>query len=316
MNIHLAAQSGLAALILSKNKWVTLILIIFLTAGCEKNISVDIPVAEKKVVVEGYIEEGDYATVVLTTNSPYFEPVDAKTIFNMLITNAEVTVSNSIETDSLKLEVDMKRFPFMKYKGRSLKGKCGEKYHLVIKWENSVWEAETSIPQSISLDSLKFKTEQNEDSLGYIWYYYRDPDTLGNYYRTFTKTLGRDSAFVHPYASTLDDRLFNGQLISYPIYHGRNLNLLSQDTIKDNPGKQATYLFRVDEIVVIKFCTIDFYHHQFWRSIEGQSSGENPFSSPSSVKSNISNRGLGIWGGYGVFYDTIVCKMPRIKGKR
>jgi hypothetical protein len=58
----------------------------------------------------------------------------------------------------------------------------------------------------------------------------------------------------------------------------------------------------------LKWCTIDKAHFQFWQTMErSNNSNGNPFAAPVSIKSNISN-GLGVWGGYGASYDTIIAK--------
>ena len=59
--------------------------------------------------------------------------------------------------------------------------------------------------------------------------------------------------------------------------------------------------------IVIKFCTIDLPHFNFWESFEIAAFNEgNPFSAPATINSNIQGGGIGVWGGYGVTYDTLI----------
>jgi hypothetical protein len=37
-------------------------------------------------------------------------------------------------------------------------------------------------------------------------------------------------------------------------------------------------------------------------------SGGSPFSSPGNLPSNIQGDGVGIWAGYGIYYDTVICQ--------
>jgi len=158
---------------------------------------------------------------------------------------------------------------------------------------------------------LKFKPDNNQDTLGFIWLYLKDPDTLGNYYRAFTKVLGKDSVFLHPYPSVSDDRFFNGQKAEYQLYRGRN-------PLEDNnynpqgldSAGVARWYFRTGETVIVKITQIDNLHYRFWYSMEQQFMTDgNPFATPTSLKTNIEGGAIGVWGGYGVFIDTL--KIPK-----
>lgn len=59
------------------------------------------------------------------------------------------------------------------------------------------------------------------------------------------------------------------------------------------------------DVIVVKFCTIDKAHYEFWRTFETAVAGvSNPFAAPTTVRTNVKG-GLGIWGGYGISLDTI-----------
>ena len=68
--------------------------------------------------------------------------------------------------------------------------------------------------------------------------------------------------------------------------------------------------FNIGDTVSIKFCTIDKDHYEFWNTFQDEVLNTvNPFASSLSViKSNIQGDGLGIWGGYGVSYYTLIIK--------
>lgn len=281
----------------------------FFMYACEKEITVDLPTPTPKIVVEGAIEQGCYPWVILTRNAPYFEPVDSSTLVNMIITNAVVTVSDGQVIDTLSIGFDPYVYPYVKYIGQTIIGEVGKTYNLTIQVDGKTYTAQTSIPNPVHLDSVKFKIETGYDTLGVAWIYLVDPDTIGNHYRIFTKVLGRDSVFLHPYPSTTDDRFFNGQFAEYSVYRGRNP--LEDDMYDDENLDSAgipRWLFIKDETVVIKLTSIDEMHYDFWYSVEQQYMTDgNPFASPISARTNISGDALGIWGGYGVAYDTLHC---------
>lgn len=283
------------------------IIFIVIFNSCEKEITVDLPNPEIKTVIEGGIETGGFPYVFVTQNAAYFNTFDSSVYVEMLDPNAIVIVGNGQEFDTLQIGFDMYTFPFLKYTGSKFVGEVGKTYTLKVISRGRTHEANSYIPQPITLDSLKFKPEKNEDTLGYVWLYLKDPPTVPNYYRIFTKVLGKDSVFLHPFPSVTDDRYFDGINAEYSLFRGRNP---LEDSQYDDDGNDADgvprFYFRSSETVVVKLCAIDVSHYQFWYSIEQQFMTDgNPFASPVSVQSNISNNALGVWGGYGIFIDTI-----------
>ena len=52
-------------------------LVVLGLSACEKEITVDLPKTEQKLVVEGTIEPGQPPIVLLTRTESYFDPLDA-----------------------------------------------------------------------------------------------------------------------------------------------------------------------------------------------------------------------------------------------
>jgi hypothetical protein len=284
-----------------------LFVIVVILFSCEKEITVDLPKPDTKIVIEGSIETGKHPWVFVTTNTPYFSPVDSLVIYNMIVKNARVSVFDGTTTDSLHIVIDPYTFPFLKYVADNMIGETGKTYQLKVEVDGKVFMSSTIIPNAVKIDSLKWKADINQDTLGYVWLYIVDPDTLGNYYRIFTKVLGVDSVFLRPYPSVVDDRFFNGQFGEYSVARGRNP--LEDNKYDDNGLDSAgvsRFYFKRGQSVVVKLCSIDPVHYDFWYSIEQQFMTDgNPFASPVSARTNISGGALGVWGGYGTFLDTI-----------
>lgn len=296
-------------------QFILFITCIFLFWGCTKEIDIEIEDADIRVVIEGIIENDEYPWVVITRSSGYFEPVDSTTIINMGVFDAEVIVSDGQLTDTLVFTISPYNMPFYRYVGTKFRGEVGKTYSLEVNLEGKSYTANTTIPQVVTIDSVIFKEEFDVvedgvpvDSVGYLWFYFQDPDTLGNYYRIFSKTLGKDSVFVHPMASVTDDKNVNGEYIEYPIYRGWNPNLTKEqrEEEKEKLGHTPRWAFVRGETVIFKFCCMDAEHYEFWRTIEVQNSSDgNPFASPSSVYTNIEGGALGVWGGYGAYRYTV-----------
>lgn len=275
-------------------------------AFCDKEIEIELPDVEQKIVVEGRIEQGKTAEVILTKNSAYFAEVDSNTLSEIVITDAQVMVSSGNQTDTLMLMVDLSEFPFIKYRGNTIVGMPGKFYNLQVIHNQDTLTSQTSIPYPVSIDSLSFKPEMPYDTAGFVWYHFSDPDTLGNFYRVFTMSHQRDRYFTRPRQGFLDDLLINGQAIEYPTYRGGTAGAI-QDFMNDStentdptPDKAPGYMFYHNETVSVKLCTIDRGHYKFWESLmRAVMTSENPFATPANVESNIVG-GLGIWGGYAV----------------
>ena len=283
-------------------------LIIIIAISCEKDITVDLPQPEQKIVLEGAIENGEYPYLYVTKNVAYFDKVDTNTLINMIAldSSAVITVTHENIVDTLHPMIDFNNIIPIKYQG-NIKGEIGKTYILNAKIFGKTYTASTKIPVPVPLDSVKFKLRQPDspdDSTGFLWMYATDPDTAGNYYRLFSKTLGKDNVFVHPTTSVADDQYFNGVSVEYRIYRG--YNPLVGEEPDQSQEDVPRWVFIKGETVVLKFCSLDVKHYNFWYSIELQNASDgNPFASPVTIKSNIEGGALGIWGGYGSYLDTI-----------
>lgn len=286
------------------------IILSLLLFACEKNISVDLPPHDPKIVVEGYIEQGKVAKVILTKNVSYFDEVSQNTLLEMLIPDAKVTVSDGKNIDTLKFKVGSE-YPYAYYIGKNIIGEVGKTYSLKIEKGDTLITSKTEIPEPIQLDSVKFIKEENYDSLGYIWVYYNDPIELGNFYKGFFKVIDESKVFIHPNSMLIDDRLINGQEVQYVYYKAKEPSQISPDDDEEDTEDETRFMFKVGQNVIIKFCTIDLDNFNFWKTYrQVKNASGNPFSSPGTIKSNIKGEGLGTWGGYGIYQDTIFIEMP------
>ncbi|MBN2668650.1 MAG: DUF4249 domain-containing protein [Bacteroidales bacterium] len=277
-----------------------ILIIVFFAFSCEKEIDVQLEDSKPKLVVEGVIENGEYAYVSLSKSAPYFTPVDSTTFQNMFITEALVIVSDGIESDTLTFDT-VPLFPPLRFQGHKLKGQLNTSYTLRIEYEGEVYTADTKILDAIPIDSVRYQYEYNSDSLGYIWFYANDPVNQNNYYRVFTMDVDIDFSkeipvWVHPAGSVTDDSYFNGKLVESQMYRGRN-PMLSEAYYEAHPDDW--WAFKMGDKVLVKLTQIDYESFIFWRTMEQVlMTGDNPFAAPTTVQTNISNNALGSWCGY------------------
>lgn len=80
---------------------------------------------ESKIVVEGWIEEGDFANVLLSTSIPVTDVIDSTNVLNHVIRSAKITVSDGVTSEVLRVKNDKNRIPPFVYFGSALKGEAG-----------------------------------------------------------------------------------------------------------------------------------------------------------------------------------------------
>jgi len=287
---------------------ILLIGIIFL-CSCEKDVTVDVPVVDSKIVVEGYVEVGERPGVILSHTLPFFGTIIYEAVVRSGIKHAIVVVDNGTFIDTLR---DL--FDTGYYVSLNMIGEAGKTYALRIFAEGKTLTASTTIPNAVPLDSTWFKVDGSRDSLGFVWAHLTDPDTLGNNYRWFARRLNhytygpdagnvKDATFVTPRGSVFEDKFFNGKSFDFGYNRGSLPN-----SEKDVDNYDERNFFKRGDTVVVKFCSIDRAHFEFWRTEEMQvGNNGNPFGSPAPVTSNIQG-GLGIWGGYNATFDTVIAR--------
>jgi hypothetical protein len=273
----------------------------FFTA-CEEDVNLTVLGGERKIVIEGSIENGKPAEVIVTRNNPLSQTVDFNKI---LVSDAEVYVSDGIITEQLIIGVDTASSIPVVYQGATIIGIPGHTYYLTVIADGKTFTATTTIPAPVALDSVWWKPQPPEDSLGFAWGHLTDPAGLGNAYKWYAKRATKDRRFIAPFGSTFDDKFIDGKSFDFSYYRGDDPTI-DPKVLDEEPKNESGYYKNADTLY-IKFCTIDHNTAQFYTTFEAalQSNG-NPFASPVTILSNIKGGGLGIWAGYGVAYDTIM----------
>lgn len=272
----------------------------FLLLSCEKEVSLDLGEGSQKLVVEGVIETGLPPLVLLSRSFGFTEPIDPGTVQESLVSGARVSVSNGSQTLYLK-EMMAGVYTADSSGGEPyFVGENGQFYALRIEWEGEVYEAKTRIPYPAPLDSVYsafplFPPEDNP-AARHIGIKFKDPDTLGNFWRYFTRI--NQGPYLPPSQSVISDEYSNGT----PIESTLVLGFDPAQTL----GRDSLGFAHVGDTVTLKWAAIDRNTYDFWHSYEfSQATVGSPFASPIQVKSNISNGALGIWGGYGTIVRQI-----------
>ena len=110
-------------------KYLLFVFAIIITSCSNDNIN-EQKSLESKLVVEGWIEEGDYAQVLLSSSIPVTDVIDSTNVLNHAIRAAKITISDGINSEVLRVKTDKNRVPPFVYYGATLKGEAGKEYSL------------------------------------------------------------------------------------------------------------------------------------------------------------------------------------------
>jgi hypothetical protein len=254
---------------------------------------------ESKVVVEGWIEEGDYAQVLLSSSIPVTDVIDSTNVLNNVIRSAKITISDGQTSEVLRVKNDKNRVPPFVYFGSTLKGEAGKEYSLKIEYLDRVIEAVTTIPKSVELKSAEYVKKNATDTTGYVFVKFDDPLNEKNYYQIATKIDGEEPIFVPSFYGNLDDKNFDKSAISVQINRGVLLF----------PKTKFTPYFADGDLIHVKLRTQNKEALDFWNSWQNEIvNSRNPiYPANTSLKSNIKG-GIGIWAGYG--QSNLIVKTP------
>ena len=320
-----------------------------LLISCQEEITLDLSQAENKLVVEGAIEPGFPAYVILTKNQGYFESIDSNTYNNLFVTDASVSVIRddntpreltlmteniisqieSLLNTTIKLSPNTIYIDLEELLNPSNFSLANRSYTLNIVWNNQSITAETTIPEPTPLDCLWVEQSETgeEDFECDIRAIYSDPadqqnniliksKRIAHYKRVGEHTDSIQCEITNQPDTILklvdagSDVLINGE--SFETYFprpGDNGFPTGKYNSAHSKDCNDTLVEFKNDVVLIKFCQIDEPSMRFWRGLVRQV-GTN--GNPFAEPMNLVsniNGGLGVFTGYGAVYY----KVPIIK---
>lgn len=289
--------------------------------SCEKEISLKLPPASPKIVIEGFIEKGSIPIVIISQSISYYDTISYASFANSFVKDATVYV-----------EVDGKKYPlsliclnqlppilkdliveqggkiiynenlcFYTEPTGSVIGTPGKTYTLHVYIGEDYYYAVSKMLNPVPIDKIFIKYDTTNVYAAIILEF-QDPPEFGDSYFAMYKRFNsaNDTFFKKSPHSISNDKFTNGQKMYIAIFRA------------EDPDPETAF-FKKGNTVAIKLYHMEYTLFEILSAIERQSmeaGGFNPFSSPVQIPTNIrSNKeALGYWGAFAYSSDTVVLK--------
>lgn len=253
---------------------------------------------EPHIVVEGWIENGTRANVLLTQWLPLYSEGKEVPSMDIPIKWAKVTLSDGEREEVLVGRMDQSYISSFVYTSSVIKGEYGKKYYLKVEYSGKTVTAETYIPEPVKIDA--FTVSKCEDDFYSISAEFKDDPEQEDYYKFFSKVISDNKRFLPSFMGTINDKGYDDHTIDVVVNRGLKIG---KSDIKYTP------YYELDDTVVVKLTRLPKDAYLFWSDYENEvMNGKNPlFPSTTNLKSNI-NGGKGIWAGYAKDEKIIIIK--------
>lgn len=264
--------------------------LVALVSGCNEEKTT---LAEKRLVVEGWIDSGEFPVVKLTRTMPLGvdHKVDIDKLSDYMERWAKVTISDGERSEVMVGRYDKNYFPPFVYTSYEMRGEVGKTYTITVETDNGERAtAQTTIPEPMQLRDVCSKPAAGGD--GYLIYGYTDERKKC---KLFVKNYWEDKEF---------------QSMSMGLYDSDMYTDEGKVTVKNSLTawtEEYTPYFKKGDTVIVKVAALDDKSYDFWRSYEDMSMLSRLPMVPmtSNLKSNV-HGALGYWCGYGVSVYMVV----------
>ena len=286
-------------------------LIPVLFTSCQKEIEVDIPDYERKIVIEGRIENGSPAMVIVSRSVDYFAPLNLETLMNdVFIKNAVVTVSCDGVSEQLQFTLCEDSPVYLAYVGRNIIGEPGKRYDLRVEIGDKVYTSSTTIVEPFHLDSVWLAFANEQDTTPTTRIQLTDNPATHDYYMFQLKIHGKrlhDRLWVTSFPVAFDDATFSGQTVNYEILRANPSSLFESTMTDEEKDEFYRMTYRKGDTVYMKTSLLDYESYLYWSAMTYELSvGQNPFMSPAPVPCNIKGENvIGNWCGFASTIDTL-----------
>ncbi len=228
-------------------------------AACEKVIQIDLNGSTSKIVIQGNVYD---------QSGPFQVKISRSVNFDQSSNYPPVTGAKVVISDNGSQSETLTELVSGTYVTSKLRGIPGRNYSLSVKTGTESYEAMSTMPYAVAMDSIYFASSPISGEKGTM-VHFLDPPFAKNYYRLvyFINSVQQKIYYV------IEDELFQGAPINYALMsRGTDLKLVSGD-------KVTVWLESIDKGVFDYFRTA------------GSEGGQS--ASPANPISNISGGALG-----------------------
>lgn len=276
-----------------------LLMTLLCLVSCKTEIELEQADYEQKIVVDGWIESGNFANVFLTLSSPFLTNYDSASISQTFLKYAKITLSCSNgDMDTLVVFPQKNTFPPFVYKTTRMKGITGCTYQLMIETRGKTITASTTIPAAPVIDNLRMETVS--DSSGYLLMGVQPSTTEKLHLFVQVKSKLADRNF-HPSKIPVCLLHESNRMQEIYVYRTTESNLLLSNDENYYYKDWNRYLYSLKDTLQVKVGMIDVESYQVLKSLYAdQSMQVNPFAfNTAGIQSNIVG-GIGRWTGIGL----------------
>ncbi|MFI3314652.1 MAG: DUF4249 domain-containing protein [Rikenellaceae bacterium] len=269
---------------------ITVALLAPLTWSCQPEITT-LPEFEAMIVVDGSIEDGQVATVILTQVIPSESTLDSTLLSQIPIRWGKITLTCEDEEEIMVGGRDTSYLFQFYYRSLHLKGEAGKTYSIKVEYNEVVATATTTIPEPVDLIEIRAEKVTDSDSSYVIMAKLNEPSQEGNHYLVSTKIEGIDYIYKPTLMGVWSDTRINQMDNEIPIYRALSIS---------QTGKEFGVFYTSGDIVWVKISHIDEISYNYWLSQQELFiNNSNPiYPVTENAQTNIEG-GLGCWSGLG-----------------
>ena len=297
--------------------------------SCTKEVQIDIPGYEEQMVVDGIIETGQPAIVLLSSTANIYSPTNLEAYLSGFVSGATIVVSDGTINDTL-VEICTDNLPpgteeiaasffgipvdqlvtlnLCGYFSTQIVGEVGKTYELSVDVNGERYTSVTSIIEPTPLDSLFWKPEPPLENHGWSWAVLSDPPGLNDAYRWEVKRLNilpdgtQDPLFYKPFGPFFDDAFFDG--LTFEFAYENPINFFDESINEDYRG-----YYEQGDTILVKLSKLGRAEFDFFEKKYNQMyTAGNPFATPTNIPTNIEGGALGVWAGFSPWSDTLICE--------
>lgn len=236
-------------------------------AACEEVIDIELKEADQVLVIEANVSNSERTHYVLISKTVPFSSNSTN--------NPQSGALVKIEEEGGAAERIFNEVSPGQYQLNDYRANPGRTYKLTVEFENEEYQASSTMPAPIAIDSIGTVTEsffgEDEKNVGIV---YQDPPGERNYYRYLITVNGQPSNLVFAY----NDKFNDGRRVQRNLYH-EDLDLVAGDYVE-----------------VEQHC-IDQAVYTYFNGIQSNNPGS---AAPANPVSNFSNGALGYFSAHSI----------------